>query len=496
MTFIPLLLLAAPQQAGVSPEECLALFVHRPGHTELSGRVIARPLADGVEAARALLGEQVLHEFAEVREFVATVPAGNADADYARMLLASGLFEYVTPDWIVYPVGNPNDPFFGNQWHHATMNSAAAWDWITDATPIVAAFTDTGVDLNHPDLAASLVSGFNAVEDLPQSQGGSIQDINGHGTLVAGTIGAIGNNASGLAGVCWQVGLMPCRVSNDPGGGAYLSDLEQAARWAVDNGAKTISASYTGVQNASIDTTGSYVRSQGGIYVYAADNYNQNHGGFDWADVVVSGATDWTDNKAYFSSYGRAVDCAAPGQDIWTTGLGGGYYPVSGTSFSTPMTNGALALMWAANPYLTSWEVEQRLYAGCEDLGAPGEDDVYGHGRIDLERAVIEAVTGSLDLSVNNLMGGLTASLTATGATPGARVWFVYSLSGTAITDVPQIHATIALSAPALLGSAIANGAGVATLQRFVPQSASGLMPTFMAAEDGNGSNFMTLLIL
>ncbi len=495
MLIATLLLFAAPLPAGAPQDPALGLFVNRPGRTELTGRLIARPTAAGLEAAAELLAPQLLHSFPEVREFVAQVPEGRADADYARELLATGLFQYVVPDWRVFPAGNPNDPLFPNQWHHATIRSAAAWDWITNATPVIAAFTDTGVDLNHPELAPSLVSGFNAVEDLPQSQGGTIQDINGHGTMVAGTIGAIGNNGQGVAGVCWNVYLMPCRVSNDPGGGAYLSDLEQAARWAVDNGAKTISASYTGVENPSIDTTGTYVRSQGGLYFYAADNYNQNHSTFDWPDVVVSGATDWTDTKAYFSSYGRAVDCVAPGQDIWTTTLGGGYAPVSGTSFSTPMTNGACALMWAANPYLDTYEVEARLYDACDDLGAPGEDDIYGRGRINLEQGVLRAITGSLTLAVGNLAGGQTASFNVSGAQPNGTVYLAYSLTGTSITDVPQAQARIGLTAPSLLAVTAANGAGDVQYNRLVPPGASGLSTWLMAVEIGNGSNIVAAVI-
>ncbi len=491
-----LLALCAAPQAARTPEDSLRLFVHVPGVTELTGRVIARPTAADLGVAGDLLAPHALHWFPEVREYVVRVPEGLADADYARELLGTGFFEYVVPDWRVFPANTPNDTYYGSQWHHATIRSAFAWDWITDASAVIAAFTDTGVDLNHADLAASLISGYNAVEDLPQSQGGTIQDINGHGTLVAGTIGALGNNGLGVAGVCWNVQLMPVRVSNDPGGGAYLSDLEQGARWAVDNGARTISASYTGVENLSISTTGTYVRSQDGLYFYAADNYNQNHSSFDWPDVVVSGATNSSDTKAWFSSYGVAVDCVAPGEGIWTSLLGGGYGAVSGTSFSTPMTNAVCALMWAANPYLDSYEVEERMYQACVDLGVPGDDDIYGRGRVNLEQSVIEALTGSLNLTVSNLVSGMTATFDVTGASPNTTVYLAYSLTGTGITDVPQIQATIGLAAPVLLAVTTADGAGVVSYNRFIPPGASGLIPSIMAAEVGNGSNIVTLLIL
>jgi subtilisin family serine protease len=490
-----LLLLALPQGQAATSEQSLKLFVDRPGITELSGRLIARPLAQELAAAEALVQSSLLRFEPAVREFILQVPEGKDDRGYAAELLATGLFEYVTPDWIVYPLNTPNDVLYGSQWHHATIQSAAAWDWLTDASSVISAFTDTGVDLNHPDLAARLISGYNAVEDKPQSQGGTIQDINGHGTMVAGTIGAIGNNSIGVAGVCWNVQLMPIRVSNDAGGGAYLSDLEQGARWAVDNGAKTISASYTGVENPSIGTTGTYVRSQGGLYFYAADNYNQNHSSFDWPDVVVVGATDSTDNKAWFSSYGLAVDCSAPGQDILTTLLGGGYGFVSGTSFSTPMTNAVAAMIWAANPYLNSLTVEARLYDGCDDLGAPGDDNIYGRGRVNLQKAVIEAVTGSMVLSISNLVSGSTANITVTGAKSNGVVYLAYSTAGTGILDVPSAGTTVAILAPQLLAVTHANVAGIVNLNRFVPGSAAGLSIHVMALEPGNGSNFVAAVI-
>lgn len=496
MTLTSLLLLLAPSQhVAPSPEQSLELFVNRPGRTELSGRLIARPRATELASASDLVSGHSLRFDPEVREFVLQVPEGLEDAHYAQELLATGFFEYVVPDWVVYPLNTPNDPLFGSQWHHATIQSAAAWDWITDASSVIVAWTDTGVDLSHPDLAAHLISGYNAVEDLPQSSGGTIQDIHGHGTMVAGTIGAIGNNSLGVAGVCWNAQLMPIRVSNDPSGGAYLSDLERGARWAVDNGAKTISASYTGVENLSISTTGTYVRSQNGLYFYAADNYNQDHSSFDWADVVVSGATDWTDTKAWFSSYGLAVDCVAPGQDILTTLLGGSYGYVSGTSFSTPMTNAVAAMIWAANPYLDSLTVEARLYDACDDLGAPGEDNIYGRGRVNLYKSVLEAVTGSMDLSVVNLVSGMTASFSITGVKPNGKVYLAYSTTGTGITDVPQLSATVGILAPQLLAVLIANGAGAASLNRFIPAGASGLTVHMMALEKGNGSNLVTALI-
>lgn len=489
-----LMLLPAPQAPAVTTDYCLSLFVDRPGITELSGTILARPHPEALEAAAALLAPDLVRAIPEVREFLARVPEGVAEREWAAALLATGWFEYVVPNWIVYPLNTPNDPDFPNQWHHQTIRSQAGWDWITDTSSVIAAFTDTGVDLTHPDLAASLVPGYNTVEDLPQVQGGTIQDINGHGTCVAGTIGAIGNNGLGVTGVCWNVKLMPIRVSNQSSGGSTIADLEEGARWAAENGAKTVSASYTGVQTPSLDVTGAYVRSLGALYFYAADNYNQNHSSFDWANVIVVAGTDQSDAKAWFSSYGTAIDCAAPGVDILCPTLGGGYAPASGTSFSTPMTNGVAATIYAVNPFLTPEEVEERLYRGCDDLGAPGEDTTYGRGRINLEGAVIQALSGDMTLAVGHLFAGQTASFTVTGAAPGAPVWFAYSAS-TAVTHIPQAGVALALAAPTLLGSALANGGGSATLLRAIPLGAQGRTAWFQAARIGETSDFFSAVV-
>ncbi len=488
---IPVILLPLLATAVQDPAP-QALFVPEPGRHEFSGRMIARPVQDDPLArlaARAEVEGWVLREYPEVDELILDLPAGMDENAFAAQLLASGNWQYVHPDWICYPVGAPNDPYFGNQWHHAKLGSAAAWDLIHDAPGRIAAWTDTGVDLGHPDLAASLIPGYNAVEDLPQAAGGTMQDINGHGTLTGGTIGAIGDNGVGVAGACWNISLMPVRVSNDPGGGAYLSDLTEGARWAVENGANTVSASYTGVQDPSIQTTGAYIRSLGGLYFYAADNYAQNHGGFDWADVVVVGATDQNDNLAWFSSYGLAIDLVAPGVDIWSCALGGGYGAYSGTSLSTPLANGVAALAWAANPHLSSLELEARLKGSCVDLGAPGEDDVFGTGRVDLEAAVHAALEGDMVLTVPALNAGSSASFGVTGAPAGRPVFLAYSLSGEGITDVPALHTTVGLAAPQEAARAGADAGGNATITRTVPAGAAGRTVWFQAVADSSTSN-------
>jgi hypothetical protein len=245
---------------------------------------------------------------------------------------------------------------------------------------------DSGVDLDHPDLAAALVSGYNAVDQMAQADGGTVDGLTDHGTQVAGTAAALGNNGVGVSGVGWSLSIMPIRVSNQPNDTALISDINDGARWAAEHGARVINASFSNVQSASVQTTGAYVKSLGSLYVWSAGNAASPLGFFDHPDVIIVSATDQADGLAVFSNYGRAVDVAAPGVDILTTDLGG-YGTISGTSFSAPMTAGVLGLIWSVNPLLPPRAVEVILAITGDDLGEVGEDDVYGHGRINAATA-------------------------------------------------------------------------------------------------------------
>ncbi len=398
MKFLTLLLalllcLAAPS-FGADEED--VIFKERPGQLEFSGQMMARPVQPDVLESRGLSLAEVDNRRAIAAERLAPtlvhyepltdvhvfrIPEGEDENSLYRSLMATGDYEWITPDWVCFPIATPNDPNFPSQWHHQNMQSEAAWDINTGDISYIGAVCDTGVDKDHPDLQAHLVSGYNAVDRIPESQGGNVNDVHGHGTNTIGCVGAIGNNGIGVAGMNWTLSLMPIRVSNSSSGGAQMSDLTHGALWAAQNGAKSISVSYTGVETPSVGTTGTQIKALDALLLWAADNYNQNHSSFDWDDVIVVGATDQNDNQSYFSSYGLAIDCMAPGEGIMTTDDGGGYAAVSGTSFSTPLTNGACALIWTAAPGLSADDVEQKLFDGCDDMG---NQTYWGHGRVNV----------------------------------------------------------------------------------------------------------------
>lgn len=473
-------------------------FVARPGELECSGRLIARPVRDAAARARALaaVAPWTLRHEPQADFLVLRVPAGHDEGSFAAELLRRGDFEYAHPDWICAPLGNtPNDPNFGQQWHHRVMQAELAWQVTTGDPSYVAAFVDTGVDLNHPDLRTALVSGYNSADRLPQANGGAVQDINGHGTAVAGCIGALGNNGIGVAGVNWNVKLMPIRTTNQSNGNAFLSDLLDGALWAVNHGAKSVSLSYSGVEAPAVGTTGDTIDGLGGVMLWAAGNSATDLSWFDWANVVVVGATNNADRKTGWSSYGRAVDNFAPGDFIVTTARGGGITSVSGTSFSTPLTNGAVALIWAAHPTWSNDQVLAKLFDTCVDLGAFGEDDVFGHGRVDLGYALdAPGVPPRLQLDMTYPYAGQDCTFTVRNASPGGAVHFFYAAQfGT--TPWPPLNVDLGLVNPVEFGSATADALGTARHTVFLPASYAGRRAWVQAAEFGAVSGLVLVIV-
>ncbi len=375
-----------------------------PGVREFSGRLIARPvqvadaLAHGMTAeqaatvqadAVAALADYPVESYVwQTDEYIVSVPAGRTENEVSAELMASGVFQYVEPDWTVFPLSCPNDTRFANQWHHNDnrMESCDAWNIEIGDPSVSVGICDTGVRTTHSDLLLNRLEGYNAVDQKWENAGGAIADINGHGTQTTGCAAANGNNANGVSGVGWNLSHRMLRVSNSSSGSSSLSVLQHAARTAVENGDSVASISYSGVDASSNLTTATYVRSIGGLMVWAAGNESRQLtlSNRDADDLIVVGATTRFDRKASYSNYGVMVDLVAPGSGVYTTAAGGddAYASATGTSFACPLTAGLAALVWSADPSLTSTDVEAILKAGAEDLGSAGIDNTFGYGRI------------------------------------------------------------------------------------------------------------------
>jgi hypothetical protein len=378
-----------------------ASFTEVIGEREFTGELIVRPRQDLAPADRgdALLelGAFPNRRNARTDEFVLALGGpplepGAAERAVAEALMSTGLFQYACPNWRVFPTIVPNDPLFAQQWHHAMIESAGAWDlWRADGmADVIVAVTDTGITV-HEDLPFR-VPGFNCVTNLPETAGGNVTDINGHGTHVAGCAAAAGNNAVGVSGPGWKLRVMPVRVSEQVGGGATYEDLLQGVQWAAENGAKVISTSYSGIGYAPIETTGQYVRSLGASMLWAAGNSDTDHAGWDFEHVIVVGASDQADHRAGFSSFGLGVDVFAPGVSILSTTRDGSYGFASGTSMATPVANGTLAMIRSANPRISAAHAEHVLFHSCDPWDAEPSSESFGWGRINVRRAIEQAL--------------------------------------------------------------------------------------------------------
>lgn len=277
-----------------------------------------------------------------------------------------------------------NDPNIGSAWQIPKIGAPAAWD-VSQGENQVIAILDTGVNGNHPDLAANMVPGYNVYD-----QNYDTTDVFGHGTPVAGVAAAILNNATGAAGVAGKAKIMPVRIS-DTSGYAYWSTIAQGITWAADNGATVANASYGAAGSSTVWSAADYFRTKGGLVTISAGNNNVQETHAPSNSVIAVSATDGNDNKASWSSYGDFVDLSAPGVSVYSTSREGGYKNVSGTSFSAPITAGGVALVKSLIPQASPTEVEQILTSTAKDLGTAGKDIFFGYGRLDVAAAIVAA---------------------------------------------------------------------------------------------------------
>jgi PKD repeat protein len=397
--------------AAVSPApkaKKVAVGTHRPATVLYKQKAGATPAAlkslngvlngRGAKTVRRLKGLGVnVTRYADSKVSVAALCAE---------LKATGAVEYAEPDYLVSPVLLPNDPSYSSQWQHSKINSPGAWDTTTGNASVLVAVCDTGVSSAHPDLAANLqLPGYNAVDGSTNTE-----PVYNHGTSVAGCIGAVGNNGVGVAGVAWTTKILPVRITNRQDGNAYISDAADGIRYAADQGAKVANLSYLMADSATIDSAAQYLRGKGGLLFVAAGNDGKNQSWPDFTSFIAVGATTSTDVKASWSTYGAFVDIAAPGSDVYTTSGSSGYESVSGTSFASPIAAGLGAILYGINPSFTPTQVETFIFNSCVDLGDPGEDNLYGHGRINAAAAV--------DYALNTPPVASAAATPLTGAAP------------------------------------------------------------------------------
>lgn len=342
------------------------------------------------------LGTRVIQSLADGRILIVRPPKGVDWQDYRKTLLATGTYASVEPNTVAMPTATADDPSLNTQWHLFQISAPRAWDFEAGTNSPILAVVDGGVNLTHPDLAPNLVPGYNTISGLAQTSGGAVNDIttSGHGTRTAGVAAAKGNNGVGVSGVGWNLRLMPIRATDNVSGATPRSELLEGVQWAVNNGAKVVSVSYTEVEYADVEAMGAWARTQGVLLVWSAGNTNTNWANFDHDNVTVVGGTDqsdnrWVQNATTGSGYGKGVDCFAPCTQIYTIRKDGTYGNApAGVSFAVPQVAATLALMMGRSPTLNPAEIEQRLLLRCGNMGPLGNDITYGFGRLNAGAAV------------------------------------------------------------------------------------------------------------
>jgi thermitase len=391
--------LATVAAGGTSEAAAENVIVRYEPGTPASERASAREQADvQVEETLPLPNTQVV-----------APEAGQSPEAAADRLERSPAVRYAEPDaprraFAVVP----DDRYFPQEWGldnrgqsiagtagtvDADIDAPEAWQLTTGSAGVTVAVVDSGVEVGHPDLAGSIwrnpgESGdrreINGADDdgnglVDDWQGwdwfagdNDPTDENGHGTHVAGTVGARGNDGRGVAGVAWSVSLMPLRALG-PDGSGYVSDVIRAYGYAGARKAHVVNASLGGsvFSRAERDAIAAAPQT---LFVVAAGNdgldndrepsYPCNH---TLANVVCVAATDQRDGLADFSNYGATtVDLAAPGVNIASTYTGGSWAYLSGTSMATPHVAGTAALIWARAPGATVAQVRKALLSSAQ----------------------------------------------------------------------------------------------------------------------------------
>lgn len=290
--------------------------------------------------------------------------------------------EYVEPNYIYTTEFVPNDPGVSQQYAWGVIKAYDAWDVTQGSTSVVIAIVDTGIQLNHPDLDAKIVAGYDYVQNdtVPD-------DGNGHGTHVGGTAAAETNNSTGGAGTCPNCKLMPVRVLDNNGSGT-LTNVANGITYAANNGAKVINLSLGGGGSTALRDAVDYAWNKGSFLACAAGNSNTSSTSSAYpaayANCFAVASTTSSDTRSSFSNYGTWVEVAAPGSSIYSTWIGSSYNTINGTSMATPHVAGLAGLL--SSQGLTNIQIRDRICSTADAISGTGS--LWTCGRINAYRAV------------------------------------------------------------------------------------------------------------
>ncbi|MEO7454132.1 MAG: S8 family serine peptidase [Fimbriimonadales bacterium] len=351
------------------------------------------------------------------RSFKFLVPKGTDVIAMCAAFSRNANVEFAEVDGIGGTAYVPNDPLIANCYGlnntgqtggtaDADIDAYEAWDTWKGGDNITLAVVDSGVT-THVELVGKMVPGWNTNNNTSVTT-----DVLGHGTHVAGTAGAQGDNSIGIAGVSFGVKIMPMRVLSNGGSGTE-AQCGAGIVWATDHGADICTMSlqfYTG--STTFRDMVDYAHGEGVLLIAATGNNQGNVVAFParFANCYGVGATDHNDVRPSFSNYGPQNDVVAPGVDVYSTIQTTGYSLLSGTSMATPHTSGLASLIWSYDPGLTNDEVFDVIIATVDDKGAVGWDQFYGWGRINAQSALALASDPLIEFTSLTMNSGLIVS--------------------------------------------------------------------------------------
>ena len=316
----------------------------------------------------------------------------------------------------------------------ADIHAFEAWKLATGDRRVVVAVLDTGVDYYHPDLAENIWTNSREIpgNGIDDDHNGYVDDVHGydfvsndsdpmddhsHGTHVSGIIGAVGNNKLGASGVCWQVSIMAVKAFDETGD-ADVAHVLEAIRYAIDNGAQIINASWGGANRSrALEDIVAEANQAGVLFVAAAGNERTDTLFYPaaYTSVIAVAATDSKDQRAPFSNFGSHVDVAAPGENIFSTLPNSNFDFISGTSMAAPHVAGLAALIKSKHPAFNNREIENIIRNTTDPIAT---DKYIGTGRINAYRALL--VDSPLPVAKLNVPGVLSGNVQITGSARGS----------------------------------------------------------------------------
>ena len=397
LSYLLVILLCAPftptvratsARTSVVPTQAQAAAPHRDGEVLVRFRSgVSQHEKDSVIATHGVRRIKKLRGNSNLDKW--ELPSGKDPKTAALELLLNPQVEFAEPNFLISKEDvSPNDPQFNQQWalrntgqnggqFGSDINASTAWETTKGSQSTVVAVIDSGIDFTHPDLANNQwtnpnpspegdVNGWDYVADS-----GEIKDEQGHGTAVAGIIAAEGDNSLGVTGVMWRASLMSLRVLDNTGTGDVAAAVE-AIDYAATNGAHVINLSW-GTNGESIALKDAIERAirRNVVVVCSAGNGGKDlnatpyfPASYALKGLITVAGSDNFDQLGSWSNFGAVVTVAAPGTDILTTQMGGGYWNVTGTSAAAPIVSGIAGLLKTIRGTLNPVAVEKAIIDG------------------------------------------------------------------------------------------------------------------------------------